>query len=263
MIEDHKQFLNTRDRKRDYSKSILEDISNPDKGWGISTTFIKTNKDLNLKDKFLVDELEVVNKLGQTFKRSAFNTEVSGSVYSASAKDFLIAVTNLSYAPSIGLPHPSSVLPGKNYIVKDEAGGAASTTITITSEGEKLIDGAANKTITSNYGIVEFYTDAANWFTKTPAAASPGVSSASGSYTGDGGTNTAIPHGLGAVPKLVEIIDSTTPITGEFKIMGNNPTMLRKEQAAAITVTAMDGTNFYVSSSANTNLSVYYWVAIT
>jgi hypothetical protein len=130
---------------------------------------ININKDdrtLNIKDKLSANDNEVANLLGQKFQRVSVNTLITGSVYSVSIKDFLIGITSLSYAPSIGLPLPSLVGPGKHYIVKDEVGGAASTTITVRVDGEKTIDGAATATINTNYGSKEFYSNGANWFTK-------------------------------------------------------------------------------------------------
>lgn len=127
---------------------------------------IRTDKTFNIKNQFIMDDDQAINRLGQTFGRTEVDTLLTGSVYSASVRDFLIGITSLSYSPSIGLPSPLLVGPGKHFIVKDEVGGAAATTITIRSEGEKLIDGAATATITTNYGSKEFYTNGANWFTK-------------------------------------------------------------------------------------------------
>lgn len=99
---------------------------------------------------------------GQKFKRTA----VSGASNTISAADYLIAVTSLALAPTIGLPRPSLVGSGKTFIVKDEVGGAATTTVTIVSAGEETIDGASSATITANYGSKDFYTDGTAWFTK-------------------------------------------------------------------------------------------------
>lgn len=127
---------------------------------------VKTDRDLSVKDFFKVDDIEVSLLKGQRFKRTAFSTLASGSRYSVIRSDYLVGITHLSYAPSIGLPRPMDVGAGKVYIVKDEAGGAGSTTITVRSAGEETIDGSSSSTITSNYGSKEYYTDGANWFTK-------------------------------------------------------------------------------------------------
>jgi hypothetical protein len=138
-----------------------------DQGVGVAVgNILRIDKTLNIKNKFIVNDIEVSNKLGQGFKRTAFSTLLSGSVYSVSTNDFLIAVTSLSYAASVGLPSPSLVGEGKHYIIKDETGGAATTTITIRSVAEETIDGSATSTITTNYGSKEYYTDGNVWFTK-------------------------------------------------------------------------------------------------
>lgn len=126
----------------------------------------RTDKDLNVKDSFIHTDVETKMLRGQKFRRTAISTLIFGSVYSVSSSEFLLAITSLSYAPTIGLPRPTIVGEGKTFIVKDEVGGAATTTITIRSAGEENIDGVSTSTITTNYGLREFYTDGANWFTK-------------------------------------------------------------------------------------------------
>lgn len=131
-----------------------------------SPSSIRTFKSISVKSNLFADERETIFGKGQKFRRTPFLTTAGNAVYSVSAQDFLLAVTGLAGAASVGLPLPSIVGNGKHYIIKDEAGGAATTTITVRSEGEKNIDGASTSTITTNYGSKEFYTDGANWFTK-------------------------------------------------------------------------------------------------
>lgn len=157
MIKEHKQFnlqkfLNT-DIEKEFNLLARNGIIS-------SPNVIRLDKNLVVKDFFEVNDLEVSNFVGQRFKRTSF----SGSNYTTSASDFLIAITSLAIAPTIGLPNPQQARMGKTYIVKDEAGGAGTTTITIRVEGEKSIDGATTSTITTNYGSRSFYTDGANWF---------------------------------------------------------------------------------------------------
>lgn len=131
-----------------------------------SGNVLETSKTVIVKNKHTMDDKEWSTTLGQRFGRTEFSTLVLGSVYSVATSDYLIAITHLSYAPSVGLPDAQLVGPGKSYIVKDEAGGAGTTTITVRSAGERNIDGSATATITSNYGTVRLYTDGANWFTR-------------------------------------------------------------------------------------------------
>lgn len=121
---------------------------------------LKTDKDVYIKDRYNFDENDAYLGRGQIFNRTV--TDVS---YSVAISDFLVGVTSLVAAPTIGLPRPKNVYPGKNYRIKDEVGGAATTTITVVSQGEETIDGASSSTITTNYGAKAFYTDGANWFT--------------------------------------------------------------------------------------------------
>jgi hypothetical protein len=131
------------------------------KGFELSQgNLLKTVKDLFVKEVFGVTNSEVFQKRGQRFGRTTF----SGANVTLSTTDYLIGITSLAIAPSVGLPLPSLVGAGKTFIVKDEVGGAGTTTITIRSEGEKTIDGASSATITSNYNSLSFYTDGSNWF---------------------------------------------------------------------------------------------------
>lgn len=127
---------------------------------------IYTAKNLSVKDRFFVSDTETLLGHGQKFKVRSVSTLVTGAVHSISASDYLVGITSLSYAPQIGLPHPALAGAGKTFIVKDEVGGAATTTITVTSAGEKTIDGASSATITTNYGSKDFYTNGTAWFTK-------------------------------------------------------------------------------------------------
>lgn len=114
-----------------------------------------------IKDVFDATDREFRQYAGQKFKRIAF----SGANYTASTSDYLVGITSVAVAPSIGLPLPSLVGTGKTFIVKDEVGGAGTTTITIRSEGEKTIDGATSSTLNTNYQSKQFYSDGSNWYT--------------------------------------------------------------------------------------------------
>ena len=130
-----------------------------------SANILKTAKDLYIKDVFSITNSETSQKKGQRLGQKSISTLVTGSVYSLSTSEFLLGITSLSYAPNIGLPLPSLVGAGKTFIVKDEAGGAGTTTITVTSAGEKTIDGSSSSTITTNYGSKSYYTDGNSWYT--------------------------------------------------------------------------------------------------
>lgn len=125
-----------------------------------SATEIATEKAWRVKNTIFANDTDFNQRKGQIVARTA----VSGN-YSVAVFDYIVAITSLATAPTIGLPKPSSILPGKIYVVKDEVGGAATTTITIRSEGDKNIDGTSTSTLTTNYQARSYYTDGINWFT--------------------------------------------------------------------------------------------------
>lgn len=131
-----------------------------------SPNVFRLDKTLNIKDKFILNDNEFINKRGFTLNRLAVSSSTGDSVFTIAVSDYLVGVTSLADAPSIGLPRPKDVGVGKNYIIKDEVGGAGTTTITIRSAGEENIDGASTSTIITNYGTRDLYSDGANWFTK-------------------------------------------------------------------------------------------------
>ncbi len=162
-----KTFIDGVDLHQQYNLPDQAETLNPQSQDFISSGNVtRTDKTLNVKNKFVVTDAETIDLQGQIFKRTSFSTLILGSVYSVATSDFLIGVTSLSYAPSIGLPRPLLAGQGKTFIVKDEVGGAATTTITVRSAAEETIDGAATSTITTNYGSKSYYSDGANWFTK-------------------------------------------------------------------------------------------------
>lgn len=140
--------------------------ANQDVDFVSSGNIARTDKTLNIKDFYSFNDIEARISRGQKFNRTPFLTTAGNATYSVAAQDFLIGITGLAGAPTIGLPLPSLAGIGKHFIIKDEAGGAATTAITIRSAGEKNIDGSSTSTITTNYGSKSYYTDGANWFTK-------------------------------------------------------------------------------------------------
>lgn len=137
----------------------------PSEDFSSSPNRVQTNKILKVKETFEVDDVNQKSLRGQIINRHAISTLLTGAVYSVASYDHLIGITSLSYAPTIGLPRPKLVGIGKFYRIKDEIGGASSTTITIVSQAEETIDGASSVTITTNYGSKSFYSDGSNWFT--------------------------------------------------------------------------------------------------
>lgn len=85
----------------------------------------------------------------------------SGS-YSIAGFDHKVLVDVSGGVSAITLPTAVGII-GKEFIVKDWKGNAASNNITIGTTGGQTIDGASSKVISSNYGSVKFVSDGANW----------------------------------------------------------------------------------------------------
>ena len=155
-------------KKHQQLQRIQEDNNND---WVSSPSVVRTDKDLIVKDLFSIDNVDAYFGKGQIFNRTTF----SGSVYSTSTSDYMVGITSLALAPTIGLPRPRLVGNGKTFRVKDEVGGASSTTITIISQGEETIDGATSCVIEKDYEGKGFYSDGSNWFTYLGSTDSSGV----------------------------------------------------------------------------------------
>ncbi len=138
----------------------LKDINKPEMDFVSSPNVVRLDKSLVVKGFFSVNDTDSIFRHGQIIARKA----ISGN-YSIATLDFVVGITSLATAPIIGLPRPKLVGNGKTYIIKDEVGGAGTTTITIRSTGEENIDGSATSTLTTNYQSKSFYSDGSNWFT--------------------------------------------------------------------------------------------------
>ena len=91
-----------------------------------------------------------------------------------------------------------------------------------------------------------------------------------GNYSGTSVANRAIAHGLSITPKLVKIIDSTQA-NMQYSIINGTAVIYYESSGsgfASKSVTAADGTNFYVGDSTDYGLSAnlsgrtYQWVAM-
>lgn len=153
----------------DQTKESIDPSSSPPKSTleqaiSVIGALVKTDRDLNVKDQFIIDDFEMKFLGGLRFNRKAFDTRVEGAVYSVTRRDYYIGITHLSYAPFVGLPSPVLAGAGKTYLIKDEAGGAASTTITVVSSGDALIDGGTSATMTGNFDSRMFYSNGTQWY---------------------------------------------------------------------------------------------------
>lgn len=150
-MEEHTQYNLKTFGKTNVNNNSSDFISTPN--------VARTDKDFIIKDFYILNNTEFINKKGLKVNRIA-----TGINYSVTLIDYLVVVNSVATTITIGLPRPLLAGVGKSYIVKDEAGGASGTTITIVSAGEENIDGASSTTLSSNYASKSFYTDGANWF---------------------------------------------------------------------------------------------------
>ena len=113
----------------------------------------------------------VVDASGNVFKMASWNTPqitrtaVNDAGYAALTTDYLIAYTLLTAARTVTLPAASGMT-NHILIVKDESGAAGTNNITINVTAGGTIDGASSKVISSNYGVIEVYSNGSQWFTK-------------------------------------------------------------------------------------------------
>lgn len=91
-------------------------------------------------------------------------TAVAAATYNILVTDKILGVTyTTTGACAIDLK-TAQTTSGRVITIKDAGGLAGTNNITITTEGSQLIDGAATKVISTNYGSVTLYCNGTNWF---------------------------------------------------------------------------------------------------
>lgn len=84
--------------------------------------------------------------------------------YTVSRSEGIIAFNTLTASRTVTLPS-ATTLRGKEFIIKDASGAAATHNIVIDGAGSETIDGALTVSITSNYGRVKIKSNGSNWIT--------------------------------------------------------------------------------------------------
>ena len=87
-----------------------------------------------------------------------------GTNYVMISSDVYIGITSTGTIRAVTLVNANTCVSGRIVVVKDEGGGAAAFNITVTPAAG-TIDGAANKVINTNYGVLRFISNGTNWFT--------------------------------------------------------------------------------------------------
>jgi len=96
---------------------------------------------------------------GVVHKRTAITND-----YSVALTDYYLGVDTTSNTVDLTLPAASTATEGQTYIIKDEAGNAATNVITILRSASDTIDGATSLEVDSAYAALSLYTDGSNWF---------------------------------------------------------------------------------------------------
>ncbi len=96
---------------------------------------------------------------GVVHKRTAITND-----YSVALTDYYLGVDTTSNTVDLTLPAASTATEGQTYIIKDEAGNAATNIITILRSASDTIDGATSLEVDSAYAALSLYTDGSNWF---------------------------------------------------------------------------------------------------
>lgn len=91
-------------------------------------------------------------------------TEVADTAYTALPSSGVIVYTSLTAPRTVTLPTAVG-LKGKEIVIKDGAGAAATHNITIDGNGSETIDGSSTLVISTNYASKRVKSDGVNWFT--------------------------------------------------------------------------------------------------
>jgi hypothetical protein len=110
---------------------------------------------------------------------------VADAAYSIAVADQDVTYTSLTAARTANLPLSTTVNPGKEYVLKDGTGSAATYNITLAVQSGEYLDGVLNGTlnITTNYGRLRVFTNGAGQWYSQSASANVQVFLAGGSTT--------------------------------------------------------------------------------
>lgn len=95
------------------------------------------------------------------FEPSTIRSVVTGTTYSISANDDIVAIT-IAQATTLTLPDPTTKNVGDLIYIQKEIAGT--DIITIVPFGTELISGQSSVELSFSYGSVKIYTNGINWF---------------------------------------------------------------------------------------------------
>jgi len=108
------------------------------------------------------DNLIFNNNILQVFGGLKLNRRNTSSTITASITDYYIGTNTTNGVLSIRLPDAANLLDGQTYVVKDEAGTAASNNVTILASGSQTIDGQNSVILESPFASIQLYCNGTN-----------------------------------------------------------------------------------------------------
>tara|TARA_B100000212_G_C27351505_1_gene523858 strand:+ start:685 stop:1431 length:747 start_codon:yes stop_codon:yes gene_type:complete len=108
------------------------------------------------------DNLIFNNNILQVFGGLKLNRRNTSSTITASITDYYIGTNTTNGVLSIRLPDAANLLDGQTYVVKDEAGTAASNNVTILASGSQTIDGQNSVVLESPFASIQLYCNGTN-----------------------------------------------------------------------------------------------------
>jgi hypothetical protein len=102
------------------------------------------------------------NNVLQIFGGLKLNRRNTNTTITASTTDYYIGTNTTNGILSIRLPDAANLLDGQTYVVKDEAGTAASNNVTILASGSQTIDGQNSVILESPFASIQLYCNGTN-----------------------------------------------------------------------------------------------------
>lgn len=132
-----------------------------------SPRILHTDRDLNVKGRFTVNDIETKSYHGQKERLRIIVAGFDTTIYTE-LEDYGLAINSVAAtSPTILLPKAPIAGIGKVYVVKDFSGDAQATTIVVRAGGEATIDGATTNSVDTDYGVKKYISNGTNWFTWT------------------------------------------------------------------------------------------------
>ena len=92
-------------------------------------------------------------------------TTVNAATYDLLVDDLIVHVTYTGTGAVTSLTLPTAqALSGRFIIIKDAGGNASANNITMDTQGGETIDGGATLVMSTDYGVVQLYSDGSDWF---------------------------------------------------------------------------------------------------